>query len=165
MDIIKFIKAHEGGYCEVKGDNGGATNKGITLGLFQHYYGQNMTKNDLKKLTDAQWLNIFNNEFWNKYNCDNIEDKNITNMLCDFAFNSGVWAPKKLQQILGLKDDGIIGTKSLQSINNYPNQEELFDIYKDARIQYLCNIVKAHPSQKKFLKGWLNRVEDIKYEA
>ena len=165
MDIIKFIKAHEGGYCEVKGDNGGATNKGITLGLFQHYYGKNMTKFDLKKLTDAQWQYIFNNEFWFKYNCDKIKDKNIANMLCDFAFNSGGWSAKKLQQILGLNADGIIGNKSLQSINNYPNQEELFNLYKNARIQYLCNIVKNKPNQKKFLKGWLNRVDDIKYDA
>lgn len=165
MDIIKFIKAHEGGYCEVVGDNGGATNKGITLGLFQHYYGQNMTKNDLKKITDEQWQYIFNNEFWNKYKCGKIQNKNIANMLCDFAFNSGIWASKKLQQVLGLNIDGIIGTKSLQSINNYSNQEELFNMYKDARIQYLYNIVKAHPSQNKFLKGWEKRANDIKYDA
>ena len=165
MDIIKFIKTHEGGYCEVKGDNGGATNKGITLALYQHYYGAKKTKFDLKKLTDEQWQYIFNNEFWNKNNCDKIQDNNIANMLVDFAFNSGNWAAKKLQQVLGLTVDGIIGTKSLQSINNYPNQEELFNLYKNARMQYLCNIVKAHPNQKKFLNGWLKRVDDIKYEA
>jgi hypothetical protein len=41
----------------------------------------------------------------------------------------------------------------------------LFDNYKNARLQFFNNIVSNNPGQKKFLKGWLNRLNSFQYTA
>ena len=56
--------------------------------------------------------------------------------------------------------DGIIGKNTLYAINKC-NEEILFnDIYNE-RVKFYTNIVENKPSQKMFLNGWLNRLNDI----
>jgi lysozyme family protein len=164
--ILKpFILAHEGGYANVKGDKGGPTNRGITLATFQSVYGKAKTAADLKKLTDEQWENIFRKLFWEKCWGDQITNQSVANLLVDFAWHSGVaTAVKRLQQVIGAEDDGVIGPKTITAMNRYAKGWwVMFDQLKVKRISYLNGIVKKNPSQKKFLKGWLNRVANIRY--
>lgn len=161
--IIPFILKWEGGYCEVKGDRGGATNKGVTLLTFQSVYGKNKTKQDLKNITDKQWNYIFKKLFWDKCNCDGIKDQSVANILVDYAWGSGTSrAIKDIQTIIGTVSDGIAGQKTITAINNM-DAKLLFNKIKERRIQFYNNIVKSNPSQQKFLKGWTNRVNNLIY--
>ena len=164
--ILKpFILAHEGGYANVKGDKGGPTNRGITLATYQSVYGKAKTAADLKKLTDEQWEYIFRKLFWEKCWGDQITNQSVANLLVDFAWHSGVaTAVKRLQQVIGAEDDGVIGPKTITAMNRYAKGWwVMFDQLKVKRISYLNGIVKKNPSQQKFLKGWLNRVANIRY--
>jgi lysozyme family protein len=163
--IIEFIKEKEGGFATVKCDKGGATNSGVTLTTFRQFYGQEMTVNDLKKMTEKQWKNIFEKGFYLKNNLDKINDFSIRFLITDFCWCSGNIAIKKLQRILGINCDGICGNNTISKINNYSNKMDLFANYKASRIQFFFNIIKAHPEQKKFLKGWINRTNSITYEG
>ena len=82
-------------------------------------------------------------------------------MLVDFAYNSGVnKAVKHLQLVLGITADGIIGNKTLHSINK-SNGERLFEAFKKDRKAYLKR--NAVGNQRCFLKGWLRRLSYITY--
>ena len=160
--IIKFFTKWEGGYADVDGDRGGATNRGITLATFKSYYGANKTAKDLKNMSNTQWLYIFKNGFYDKIKCSKVKNENIQLIWCDWFWGSRVWAIKKVQQLLHLNDDGIVGDKTINAINNQ-NPKTLFLQIKAERAEFYNNIVKNHPEQKKFLKGWINRLNDISY--
>ncbi len=156
-----FVLSWEGNFAILKGDKGGATNKGITIGTFRQFFGKNKTVDDLKNITDAQWDTIFLHGFWNKWQADQIGDQSIANLLVDWYYNSGKWAVVYPQRVLGVKDDGVVGPRTLEKINTYPDQKELFDKLWKSREAYYNRI--ATGEKKRFLKGWLNRLNSIKY--
>jgi lysozyme family protein len=156
--LIPFILRHEGGYAEVPGDLGGATNSGITIGTFRQFFGADKTKEDLKKMTDAQWKYIFEKGFLNKCKADQIKNESVAFMLVDFAFNSGVkTAVKVLQRVVGTEADGVMGPKTLAAVNAM-NGEKLFYRYFNARHNYLYQIISHRPTNGKFEIGWLRRI-------
>ncbi len=53
-DSLRHVLVHEGGYVDHPKDPGGATNKGVTLAVFQRFHGESMGKDDLKAITDEQ---------------------------------------------------------------------------------------------------------------
>lgn len=161
--LIPFILKWEGGYAEIKGDRGGATNMGVTLSTFQQVFGSDKTKEDLKQLTDGEWEYIYRTTFWTKVKGSQIADQSIANVIADWAWHSGTAnAAKRVQEIVGVTTDGIIGAKTIAAINAQ-SPLPLFGKIKERRLSFLNNIVKANPSQKKFLKGWTNRVNAIIY--
>lgn len=161
-EILKpFILSWEGGFANVAGDRGGATNKGVTIATFRSVFGQSKTVNDLKNLTDDQWMLIFKKLFWNKWMADNIKSQDIANLLVDWVWASGAYGIKLPQKVLGVKIDGIVGNKTLAAINNYPNQRELFDKLWKERKEFFERIGKG--TQAKFLAGWLNRLNGIQF--
>jgi hypothetical protein len=46
---------------------------------------------------------------------------------------------------------------------NSANQKELFEKIFNVRKKFFIDIVRNNPSQKRFIKGWLNRLNDFKY--
>jgi lysozyme family protein len=100
--------------------------------------------------------------FWDKWKADSIISQSIAELLVDWAWGSGIYGIKYPQQVLGVKVDGIVGAKTLAAINNYPDQEELFNKLWQRRKKHFEDIAKS-PSKKKFLKGWLNRLNDFKW--
>lgn len=161
--IVPFIIKWEGGYVDIKEDRGGVTNKGVTMATFCSVYGKSKTKQDLKNITDEQWNYIFKKLFWDKCRCGDIADQSVANIIADYAWMSGVSrAIKDVQKIVGVTPDGICGAQTIGAVNKgAPN--DLFNKIKARRIQFYNNIVKANPSQSKFLKGWTNRVNSLVY--
>jgi lysozyme family protein len=74
-------------------------------------------------------------------------------MLFDISFNMGQKTAIKLaQRALGLEDDGILGNITKNALKGLDKAK----LYQ-ARVNYYQAIVNNNPSQKKFIKGWLNR--------
>lgn len=161
-NLVPFIKKWEGHYCDVKGDRGGCTNAGVTIGTFKSIYGQDKTCLDLKKLTDNQWSFIFKKLYWDKCYGDYLINQSVANMLVDWYWTSGKWAIIKFQKCLNVTQDGDFGKNTLNSANK-ANPLVLFNALKTERKNFFCSIVKNHPSQRKFLKGWLNRANSLTY--
>ena len=147
----------------MQGDRGGATNMGVTLNTFRSVYGQKMTETDLKNMTEEQWTEIYTKLFWNRWSASAINNQAIANLLVDWVWASGAYGIKLPQKILGVTIDGLVGKKTLAAINDYPNQKELFDKLWNERKAYFERIGKG--TQAKFLKGWLNRLNGIKYTS
>lgn len=160
--LVAFINKWEGGFSDHPADRGGATNRGVTLATFRQFYGAGCTVDDLRMMTEEQWLHIFKTGYWNRWQADRIVSQSLANILVDWVWASGGHGITRPQKILGVEPDGIVGEKTLTALNNQ-RPEPLFQQIKAARIAFVESIVRNNPSQKVFLKGWKNRIYDLKY--
>jgi len=160
--LIPFVLKWEGGFVNDPLDKGGVTYMGITIGTFRKFYGRDKTVDDLKSVTKNQWLYIFKNGFWDKWRADEIKSQSVANMLVDWFWHSGINGIKIPQRLLGVMDDGIVGKITIAAVNN-AEPRVFFNALRDARLQYVEDIVKRNPSQQKFLKGWKNRIESMEF--
>lgn len=165
--LIPHVLKWEGGWGNDPVDKGGPTMKGVTLATYTAYCTKKgkpvPTQQALKNISQIEWEDIFKSMFWDRWQADKINSQSIANLLVDWAWTSGQWGIKYPQQILKVVVDGKVGPKTLAAINNYPNQKELWDRLWNRRKQHFESIVAKNPSQKKFLKGWLNRLNDLKW--
>lgn len=166
--IIPFILKWEGGFINDPDDLGGATNKGVTIGTYEAYCRKKgypkPTIERLKNLTQEQWKDILKTMYWDKWKADEIHNQSVANILVDWVWASGAYGIKLPQKILGVAIDGIVGPKTIEAVNDR-NPKELFEAIKAERIAYIDRIIQARPANKKFRNGWLNRINDLKFEA
>ena len=108
-------------------------------------------------------MEIFKCQYWDRWKADEIENQSIANIVVDWVWASGVHGIKQVQKILGVEVDGIVGRKTLAALNSRP-ADPLFHQIQAARIAFVENIVRRKPSQRKFLRGWKNRILAIKFE-
>ena len=161
---MPFILRWEGGFSDHPADRGGATNRGVTLATFQQFYGADRTADDLRGMTDAQWLHIFREGYWNRWQADRIASQSLANILVDWVWASGTHGITRPQKILGVEADGIVGERTLAALAAR-DPEPLFHQLKAARIAFVEGIVRENPSQKVFLRGWKNRINAIEWEG
>ena len=134
--IFDYLLKVEGGYSNDKNDRGGKTKYGIIESEARKYgYKGHMRDMPIK----------------------------IALSVCDFIVNSGNWGAKKVQAALNelgfdLKVDGILGAKSLAALNEV-DENKFLEKYHDLQRRYYRVLTANKPSQKKFLPGWLNRVD------
>lgn len=158
-----FILRWEGGYVNDPDDSGGATNKGITIATFRHYYGASASIAQLKALTDEQWMQIFLCGFWSPFKADKIANQSVANICVDWAWASGTGtAIREVQALLGVDVDGIVGTKTLTAINQ-ANQRHLFAKIQSARLRFVDAVVRRNPRKKKYLNGWRKRINSLSF--
>lgn len=162
IEILKpFLLRWEGGFVDDPLDKGGATNKGITIGTFRSFYGQDATVEQLKNITDEQWLCIFKSGYWNKWKADEINSQSVANICVDWAWTSGIGTSiKQVQRLLGVSADGIVGKDTLNAINT-ADSKVLFDKIHAKRVEFVEDIVRRDPSQSHFLEGWKNRINAL----
>lgn len=160
-----FLRAKKRGFADDPDDRGGATMVGVTIGTYRSYCKYKGKKvpsvTDLKNISYKEWRDIVHTMFWSKWKADLIEDQNVANMIVDWVWASGQGIGiKRVQKILGVTADGIVGPKTIAAVNAQ-NPKELFKKVYDGRAAHFNAIVKANPSQKKWLKGWMNRINYI----
>ena len=163
--LAPFVLEHEGGFVNDPLDKGGATNKGVTIAVWK---AQGYDKDgdgdidvaDLKLITAEDATMIMKKNYWDRWKADQIKNQAIANTLVDWVWGSGAWGIKIPQRILGVKDDGIVGIKTLEALNKQNPKEFLEKLYL-ARFNFLDGIVASNPSQKRFIKGWKNRMNDL----
>ena len=159
--LIPTVLKYEGGYA---GNIDGkiCTMKGVTLDTYRKYFGRQKTCKELRGISNAEWEYIFKEGFWDRWKADEINNQSIANLLVDWCWVSGIYGIKYPQRILGVKDDGIVGDKTIAAVNNYPNRKELFDKLWNRRKKHFEDIAKTH-NRAKFLNGWLRRLSAFKW--
>lgn len=165
--LVPFILQWEGGFVNDPDDLGGATNKGITIGAFTEYKkrkGQKApTVDDLKNISDAEWRDVFKSLYWDRWRADEIKNQSVANVLVDWVWASGSHGIKRPQRLLGVKADGIVGKQTIAALNAM-DAATLFKMIKDDRTKFIDEICKARPKNEKYRKGWMNRINAIRYE-
>ena len=161
-----FELARKTGWSDDPLDKGGQTMIGVTKATFADYRKKKglsaPTSSDLRNISYADWLAILKTGFWDKWKADDIANQYVANVLVDWLYNSGVAGIRIPQQMVGVTADGIVGPKTIAAVNKM-NQNILFYKLIIARLDFYYGLVKANPSQEKFLKGWSNRVNSFTF--
>lgn len=161
-----FERARLRGWANDPADKGGATQTGVTIGTFKAFrkaQGKPVPSvNDLRNISFQEWRAILKTYYWDKVNADSFRSEDVACMVVDWYWGSGRWAIVNTQKVLGVAADGVFGQKSLAALNGYKRgQHELWKAIRDARRAFYQRIAKG--TQAKFLKGWMNRVNDLKW--
>lgn len=174
--IIPIILKHEGGLTEDPADRGGITNYGISLRFAQGTKDKalldvdkdgDIDRDDIKKLTKDQAIKVYKKHFWDKMKLDDEPSDKVALILFDAAVNHGVGGASTLTQKalvdlgFSLSVDGIIGPKTTAALRA-TNPDRFVNAFLNVREKYYRRIVEKNPSQKVFLKGWLNRISSLK---
>ena len=162
-----FLRARAKGVQTVAGDKGGPTCCGVILSTYKAYCRAHGKPTPdvaaLGRIAYAEWLDILKAGAWNRWQADRIESQSVAEMLADWSWGSG-GAVKAAQETLGVRQDGIVGPKTLAAINSR-SPLPLWASLKQRRLLYYQRIVELNPSQRKFLRGWTNRVNDLTWKG
>ena len=165
--LVPFILQWEGGFVNDPDDLGGATNMGVTIGTYEAYCRKKgyprPTIERLKNLTKEEWAEIFKTLYWDRWKADGINSQAVANIIVDWVWASGVHGIKRPQKLLAVAADGLVGPKTIAAINA-ADPRKLFDAIKADRTKFIDEICKARPKNEKYRKGWMNRINAIKYE-
>lgn len=164
--LIPFLLKWEGGFVNDPDDLGGATNMGVTMNTYIAYCRRKgypvPTVTRLKNLSEGQWVDIVKTMYWDRFRADEIHSQSVANICVDWLWLSGTVAIKRVQELVGVKVDGIVGPNTLVAINSMSSLV-LFGMVKEERKRYIDEICRKRPANEKFRKGWLNRLNDLMY--
>lgn len=136
--IWEWGNRKDGGYTNDPVDPGGETKWGISKKSYPDI--------DIKSLTKEEALIIYEKDYWLKIGADKMEKK-LAIVCFDSAVNCGVGRTRSWLAELNEKKDLAEERKSRWMIQR--------------RTQYYLDLVKKKPALNKYIKGWLNRVNDL----
>lgn len=176
-EALKLVGLAEGGYTNDPDDNGGETICGIARKknpdaliweMVDTWKARGNT--DPKTLTklaknDTYFMNLVNaiykGQYWDTCKCDLLPEIYRYPMF-SCAVNCGhSKAISLLQEAMGIRADGIFGDQTRQSVVIAPKAhtlERFYELWAD----YYDRLVLKYPKNQKFLKGWKNRIEQVK---
>ena len=163
-----YEKAKLKGFANDPDDLGGATMCGVTLATFAEYCRRKgyprPTIVRLKAIKYKEWLEILKTMFWDKWKADQINNESIALILVDWVWGSGKYGITIPQKAIGVTADGIVGPKTIAAVNA-KDPKQLFDLIRKERLAYIERICRSRPTNLKYKRGWLNRLNDIKFKG
>ena len=115
---LKLVLVHEGGFVNDPQDPGGPTNMGITQSTLSDFLGRPATIEDVRDIDGETVAEIYRRSYWALGQCDHLP-VGLDYAVFDFAVNSGVSrAVKMLQKVVGAKQDGALGVKTLAAVKD-----------------------------------------------
>lgn len=160
-----FAKARQGGYANLKNDKGGHTMCGVTLDTYKAYCAKKGLKNTtwahFRAMPFTHWYAIAKEMFWDRWRADEIRSQSVAEMLVDWTWHSGSHGIVRPQRLLGVLCDGVVGKVTISAVNAREPQA-LWAALFDEREKFYRSIGVG--SQAGFLKGWLNRLNDLKFK-
>jgi len=143
-EAIGFVLANEGGLSNDPADPGGLTNFGISQKQYPAL--------DIKNLTREDAVQIYQDDYWNKFQYSDITSQRVATKLFDAAVNMGpVRAVRLLQLAANVQADGVLGVQTIAAVNA-ADESTLMDEFKAQLAKYYCDLNKPE-----FMLGWLRR--------
>jgi lysozyme family protein len=141
-------------------DPGGVTKYGIDQASHPDVDIQNLT------LTEA--IKIYRADYWEKSHA-NIMPWPLSQVHFDGSVNTGIGQQAKfIQRAVGVVADGAWGPATKEALTN-----AIEDIGPEKMAQHVCDqketfyrqLVETKPHLQKFLKGWINRLDDLRKDC
>jgi len=152
----------------VKGDTGGMTYKGIARNYHPKWEGwafidanTNTAMLEENSVLQDMVEGFYFKNFWRPIKGDEIAYQAVAEELFLSAVNIGTKKAVMLaQEAVGVKIDGVCGSKTLLAINSV-NASDFCEKYTELEMKNYEKIVERNPSQGKFIKGWTARANVI----
>ncbi len=148
-EAYAFIRKWEGGYVHDPHDRGGPTNMGITQATYDDYRRRHgLPPQEVARITPAEAEAIYR-EFWEQSGAGRLP-RPLGLVHMDTAVNMG---PGRAQGFL----------QEVQQ-QNPGTPEAAVEAYLELRLNRYLELARD-PSQRRFLAGWLNRLQDLSGHA
>ncbi len=149
-DEISRIITNEGGLVNDPNDKGGRTFEGISERANPEAWTNGQP-------TDAEVRALYIKKYVQGPGFDKIADDSLQVQLVDFGVTSGPGvAIRKLQQVLGVTADGVLGPQTLGTLGT-KDVRTVNNLLAVSRCVMIARIVQKDPSQLKYLACWLDR--------
>ena len=159
-DCLAEVLKHEGTWADHPKDPGGATMKGVTLATYRAFKKRDVTKDELRNISDADLQAIYRERYWNATRCDDLPP-GVDLMVFDLAVNSGPGrAIKFLQASVGTTADGVFGPATLEAVKKLPPAEIIIRL-RNRRERFFRSL-DTFPT---FGRGWLRRLSEVSVAA
>jgi lysozyme family protein len=160
--ILDELLMREGGFSNDPDDRGGPTRFGITAETLGNWRGwtRPATLAEVEALTRAEAKAIYIARYIEQpgFTPANIPDEALRVALIDDGVLSGtVGAIRRLQRIVGVPVDGVLGPVTAAAVRAHDPQWIRTELVK-ARCLHFGHLVAHDSSQRRFLVGWLARV-------
>lgn len=107
------------------------------------------------KVTEDEARSIYHRKYIKPF--EGVQDERLLAQMVDFGVTSGPGlVAQKVQEILQLEVDGIVGPHTLEAINS-ADPIRLNNQLALARIKMIGRIVHNRPAQAENINGWINR--------
>jgi len=155
---LELVLKSEGGWVNNPKDPGGETNLGVTKKVWEEWVGHEVKT--MKDLTPEDVAPMYQAKYFMACYANQLP-VGIDYMAFDAAVNMGPGrAVKLLQECLGCVPDGTIGPRTMQLIDQ-KKPEDIVDLYSKRKTSFYEGLATFAT----FGKGWLKRVEDVKFNA
>jgi len=154
LAVEKIIINVEGGYVRDIDDPGGETKYGISKREYPDL--------DIPNLTLDQAYEIYERDYWKKFNVSGLKTQRIANKFMIALINMGIYqATICLQRAINrcalyVVVDGKLGTMTFTGANTAP-QGWLEDAMSLEFASFYVGLVNKYPEKIKYLKGWIRR--------
>jgi lysozyme family protein len=163
---LDFVLKWEGGFSDDPDDPGGATNLGIIQKEYDRYRtSKGLTHQSVRHIARAEAREIYDHNYWDPTHAQFLAQP-IDIVMFDTAVNNGTGtAIGFLQVALGVSVTHIFDAGTSAAYHHYLEAHSPTDLASEivtTRIAHYKHLVVLHPKLGKFLKGWMNRVNDLK---
>ncbi len=153
---LDMVLKSEGGFVNDPHDSGGMTNLGVTARVWSDYTKKPATEAVIRALTKVDVAPLYRKYYWDVTRCSALPD-GVDYLVFDMAVNMGVGkAARILQEALGVKEDGMIGMKTLDEVNRV-EAAELIKRLSDLKKKFYRSLLTFDT----FGNGWLARAEHV----
>ena len=170
LRCLRFVLKWEGGVSNDPADRGGLTKWGVTQATYDRFRkAKGLPLQPVVKLTEVEMREIYLRFYWQPVKGDEFAYP-LALVLFDTGVNMGVGTAIKLLQ-RAINDllpqqkwvavDGVLGEQTLKAAKTLDPKRLALQLCKRREERY-CAIVRANPTQQKFLRGWLNRLNDLR---
>ena len=159
---LELLLKHEGGFVNDSRDNGGMTNLGVTIKVWEEWVGHPVSEKEMRNLTSTMVAPLYKRKYWDACRADELIS-GLDYCVFDVAVNSGVGrAIKLLQQTVGATPDGGYGSITAALVKEAEKDpEKVISLFCARRLEFLQSL-KSFPV---FGKGWSRRTAEVKEKA
>lgn len=159
---LEMLLVHEGGFVNDSRDNGGMTNLGVTIKVWEEWVGHPVSEKEMRALTPLMVAPLYKRKYWDACRANEFVS-GLDYCVFDVAVNSGCGrAIKLLQQTVGATPDGGYGILTAALVKEAEKDPaRLIEHYCARRLEFLESL-KSFPV---FGKGWSKRVSEVKTTA
>lgn len=168
---LEFVLKMKGGLTDDPADRGGRTNLGITGQTLARARKDRIAKADtVDGLTREVAAAIYRAYYWNTCRCGDLPapmDLAVFDAAVHMGTGTAAMQVQRALNLLGaepaLAEDGIVGPRTLEAARRLPGKWRLraARVALAVRSAALLAIVSRAPSQRRFLAGWLNRLDRV----